>query len=747
MAEGLGASAPARRNLAARMGLWSARHRKLAIFGWLAAVVLVFVLGNLVGTKTLSDADAGVGESGRADRIYASGGFDSGGPESVLVQSSSVNVRDAAFRAAVAAVAGAVECEPGVSELRSPYAPGNKGQIASGGHAALLQFRFGAMPDPHGRAIDIDSVLTAIKRVARAHPRFFVGEYGDASASKAIDDSAGRDFARAELLSIPVTLAILLVGFGALVAAGIPVLLSLTAVFAAFGLLAFPSHIWAADDAASSVILLIGLAVGVDYALFYIRREREERAAGKSPDAALTAAAATSGRAVLVSGFTVLIAMAGMFLAGSKEFTSVAVGTMLVVAIAMAGSLTVLPALLSKLGDRIEKGRIPVLAGRRPRSESRFIGALVGLALRRPFVSIAVTAGALLALAAPAFALHTNNAGETALPQGLEITKTYERIQAAFPGGPQPAYVVVKAANVRSAAMRSAFRQLRRGALATRLMKDPIEARVNHDATIAVITVPLAGSGTNAASERALASLRHGLVPATFGRIDGVEAVVTGVTASSKDFNDLLKRRLPVVFAFVLGLAFVLLLVAFRSIVVALKAIVLNLLSVGAAYGLLVVVFQWGWGESVLAFKSTGGITSWLPLFLFVVLFGLSMDYHVFILTRVREAFDRGLETEAAVAHGIKTTAGVVTSAAFVMVGVFAIFATLSQVELKQLGVGLASAILIDATLVRAVLLPATMKLLGDRNWYLPGWLAWLPRLSHEHSATACESAPAGLRA
>jgi uncharacterized membrane protein YdfJ with MMPL/SSD domain len=413
---------------------------------------------------------------------------------------------------------------------------------------------------------------------------------------------------------------------------------------------------------------------------------------------------------------------------------------MLVVAIAVAGSLTVVPALLSLLGDRIEHGRLPLLGRRRGRP-SAVMGRIVERVLRRPVVSLVLAGGLLVTLAVPAFALHTNNAGETALPQDLEIAETYDRIQEAFPGGGQPAYVVLKATDVTAAPVRQAVAELRRRALASGELRNPVTVRASDDHTIAAISIGLTGSGTDARSEHALELLRTRLVPGTLGALPGVEAHVGGLTAESKDFNDLLERRAPLVFAFVLGLAFVLLLAAFRSVVVAAKAIVLNLLSVAAAYGLLVAVFQWGWGESLLDFESTHGITSWLPLFLFVVLFGLSMDYHVFILTRVRELVDRGLSTEKAVSQAITATAGPVTSAAVVMVGVFAIFATLSQIELKQLGVGLASAILIDATIVRVVLLPAAMKLLGRWNWYLPRWLDWLPR----RSELPC--APAGAEA
>jgi uncharacterized membrane protein YdfJ with MMPL/SSD domain len=719
-------------NLAARIGRWSARHRKVAILGWLAFVAVAFVLGGIAGTKELSDVDAQPGEAGRAARIYAQAGFDRGDPESVLVQSSTRKTSDRVFSSAVHELEGTLERLRGIADLRSPY--GYRSQISKDGHSALIQFRIGARDGPRA---DVGTVLAAVKRVADKHPKLTIGEYGDASATKAIDDTTGRDFHRAELLSIPLTLAILLFGFGALVAAGIPLLLALTAVLAAFGLLAWPSQIWPADDAANSVILLIGLAVGVDYSLFYIRREREERARGKSPEAALEAAAATSGRAVMISGLTVLIAVAGLFVTGQKELTSVGVGTMLVVATAMAGSLTVLPALLSKLGDRIDRGRLPLLGFRRQARESRVFGAVVHRVMRRPVLWLAVAGGTLVLLALPAFALHTNNAELTALPQGLEVTRTYERLQQAFPGGPQPAYVVVKATDVRTPRLAYAFADLRRRALASGEMRDPISLRISPHGRVAAMAIPLAGAGTDGQSERALARLREELVPETVGRVDGAEVAVGGLTAQSKDFNDLLQSRAPFVFAFVLGLAFLLLTAAFRSIVVATKAVVLNLLSVGAAYGLLVAVFQWGWGESLLDFKSTHGITSWLPLFLFVVLFGLSMDYHVFILTRVREAVDRGLDTDEAVAHAIRTTAGVVTNAALVMVGVFSIFATLSQIHLKQLGVGLAAAILIDATIVRGVLLPASMKLLGRWNWYLPRWLDWLPRVDHATAAVA----------
>ncbi|MGH3043478.1 MAG: MMPL family transporter, partial [Gaiellaceae bacterium] len=424
--------------------------------------------------------------------------------------------------------------------------------------------------------------------------------------------------------------------------------------------------------------------------------------------------------------------MSGMFLAGVQGMSAFALGTILVVAVAMLGSLTVLPATLSWLGDRVERGRVPFVNRlRRDDGEGRIWGKIVGAVLRRPVISLVLSAGLLLALAVPALQLRTVQPGIETFPQSLPAIQTYNRIQEAFPGSEIPAGVVVKAADVSSPEVQEAIGQLEWRALASGQMQEPITVDVNDSGTIATIAIPVDGKGMDAESEAALATLRDEIVPATVGALPDAEVGVTGATAQSKDFNDKLASVAPLVFGFVLLLAFLLMLFAFRSLVIAFKAIVLNLLSIAAAYGVMVLVFQHGWGKGILGFESTAGIDAFLPIFMFVILFGLSMDYHVFIISRIREAYDRGMSTEAAITHGIKTTAGVVTSAAIVMVCVFAVFATLSMLIFKQFGVGLAAAILIDATIVRAVLLPATMKLLGDWNWYLPRWLEWLPHLDH----------------
>jgi len=718
------------RNIAARAGHWSAQHRKTAIWGWLAFVVTAAVIGGAVGTKTLDNNTNGVGESGQASRTLADGFPDKAG-ETVLVQNEAESAGSRPFRAAVLDVESRLSALPHVENIKGPYDPANKGQISPDGHSALITFD---IPGDSGQTEKrVDAPLAAVAGAQSANQGFVIAQFGDASADKELSKAFEDDFRKAEITSLPITLIILVIAFGALVAAGVPLILALTAVFATIGLIAPISQISGVDEAINSVVLLIGLAVGVDYSMFYLRREREERAAGNAETASLEAAAATSGRAVLISGFTVMIAMAGMYLAGAATFQSFATGTILVVAVAMVGSLTVLPAILAWLGDRVDKGRIPFLHRLKGRGGERGLwGRIVDRVLRRPLISAISATALLLFMALPALNLHTAVSGVETLPQNLGVIKTYNRIQDAFPGGPIPAQVVVSADDVFSPQVTRASRELIARASSSPLFEQPITTDVNPDGTVAEIDIPVAGDGTDSASNRALSDLRENLIPATFGQVPAATVGVTGYTAQSKDFNDTMKSHAPWVFMFVLTAAFLLLLVTFRSIVIPLKAILLNLLSVAAAYGVVVWIFQEGHLEGLLNFKSNGAITSWLPLFLFVVLFGLSMDYHVFILTRIREGFDRGRATGDAVSHGIKTTAGVVTSAAAVMIAVFAIFATLSLLEFKEMGVGLAMAILIDATIIRGVLLPATMKLLGDWNWYLPSWLEWLPRVTPE---------------
>jgi len=731
-------------NLAARMGRWSADHWKTATFGWLGFVVVVFALAGMAGTKTIDPNKPGPGEAGRMDRILDAG-FKQPAGESVLIQSSSLRVSDPAFKDVIDDVVARIETLAAVQNVRSPLDPRNASQIAPGAHAALVEFEIRGDADD---AVDkIGPVLDRVDVAQAVHPEFFIGEFGDASAVDGVETAYADDLEKAGQLSLPITLLILVIAFGALVAAGIPLLLGLTAVIATFGLVALSSHFLPMAQQAPAIVLLIGLAVGVDYSLFYLRREREERAAGRGQRAAVEAAAATSGRSVLISGLTVMTAMAGMFLTGDEVFASLGVATILVVAVAVLGSLTVLPALLCRLGDNVDRPRVPLVSRlRRDDGESRIWGAIVDQVMRRPLLSVVLAGGLLVALAIPAFQLRMVTAGPDTFPESLPVVQTYDRMQQAFPGTALPANVVVKAPDVNAPVMQAAIQRLQERALASGRMHDPITVDVNKDATVANITVPIDGKGTDAVSDASLAALRDDIVPETVGAVPGAESGVTGLTAQWTDATDEIKSKLPLVFAFVLLFAFVLMLFAFRSVVIAAKAIVLNLLSVGAAYGVLVLVFQHGVGKGLLGFSSTAGIDPVVPLLLFVILFGLSMDYHVFILSRIREAFQRGVGSDEAIAYGIRSTAGVVTSAAIVMVFVFAIFGTLSMLFFKQFGVGLATAVLLDATIVRAVLLPASMKLLGDWNWYLPSWLQWLPRFDLE-SETPPEGGPTPVSA
>ena len=716
-------------NLAGRAGRWSAAHWKTAAFGWVVFSVLAVVVGGIVGAKQMEQWAIANGESRRAEQILANGNFDLPARESVLVQSATTTVGDPQFNAAVADVLQRLAVQWDVTTIVSPLEQPDAGLVSRDRHSALVQF------DVRGEAADaidkIAPILSAVGDVQARHPDLIIEEFGEASVNSEVDKRFSRDMGRAELTSLPLTIAILVIAFGSLVAAGLPVLLAFSAVLAAMGVNQLASHIIPTDEqTVAAIILMIGMAVGIDYSLFYLRREREERQRGHSPHDALLRAARTSGQAVLVSGATVLIAMGGMFVSGNSLFRTIGLGTMIVVAAAMVGSLTVLPALLHRLGDKVDRGRVP-LRRSRVRDDGPW-GRFIARVLRRPVVAFVLSAGGLLLLAVPALQMHTQLPNLTDFPQDLKIVRTYERIQQAFPGSQTPAQVVVEAPKVDSAKMRRAYDLFRQRAVATRELYTPFTVTINPDKTVARIDFAIAGDGDNAASERALHTLRETVIPPIARSLPEAEVAVTGVTAGTHDFNEQMRGRLPYVFLFVLGLAFVLLLLTFRSLVIAATAVALNLVSVAAAYGILVAVFQHGWLADVFGFQTNGAITSWLPLFLFVVLFGLSMDYHVFILSRIKELHDAGTPTEEAVRLAITRTAGTVTSAAIIMVAVFGLFASLSLIMMQQMGFGLAVAVLIDATVIRAVLVPATMKLLGEWNWYLPRWLEWLPSLSPE---------------
>jgi uncharacterized membrane protein YdfJ with MMPL/SSD domain len=730
------------RNFAARAGRWSATHRKTAIIGWIVFVVLATFIGSSVGEKNLEPSAMGNGESKRGELIIDKANFPETVGERVLIQGTgSIKSDDPKVTAAVTDVVQRLGKIEGVTDIKSPLdAQDRANTVSKDGRSVVVDFTLpGTMQTTDGSLKLEDTAvapLAAVAAVQKSHPELRVDEYGAASEQKALGEKERADEAKSTQFSMGGTLIILLLAFGAAVAAGVPLLLGISSFVATTGLLAPISQLSPLHEAVAQVTMLIGLAVGVDYAMFYLRRMMEEQDKGRSSEAALDVAAATSGRTVLISGFTVMAAMAGMFFSGNPIFSSFGIGTILVVGVAIVGSLTFLPAVLSYLGQKgwLEKGRVPWVAKRRHKTngESRMWNAILNRVLARPVVSVVLAGGLLVALTIPALGMQFKEPGTEGMSRSEPIIQTLDRIDAAFPGGSMPANVVIKAKDVTAPEVQAGIQQLHDEAIATGKLSEPSNVDISPDKSVAVVSLAIQGKGTDAASNESIRVLRDEVVPATVGKLDNAEVAVTGMTAWSKDFLDTMKSHLPIVFLFVLSLAFILLLVTFRSIVVPIKAIVLNLLSVGAAYGVLTLVFQNGHGEKALGFTSVGGITPWLPLFLFVVLFGLSMDYHVFVLSRVRELVDRGMSTEKAVAEGIKSTAGVITSAAAVMVVTYAAFATGSDQSMKQLGVGLAAAILIDATIVRAVLLPATMKLLGNRNWYLPKGLGWLPKLEHE---------------
>jgi uncharacterized membrane protein YdfJ with MMPL/SSD domain len=705
------------------IGRWSMSHPRFSVSAWFAFVVACMALGAISGTKTLDNG--AVGESARGYAIMNKQGLWGPGRELAYLHARRAPVARAAIR----------DVERRFRALG--LAPELK--LSPDRHSAIVVAEV-------TRQSALERVRAAVAAAARAHPELTIQETGDISADQARSRTVDRDLHRAELLSIPVTLLVVLFAFGALTAAVVPVVLALSAVAAGLGLLGPLSQLFPVENSAKTVVLLIGMAVGVDYALFFVVRSRAERIRGATIEHALETTLRTSGRAVAVSGATVAIAMAGMYIVGVRTLSGIATAAIAVVGCAVLGAVTVLPATLRLLGPRIDRGRIPLLPHAHTEEGSRFWSGLVDRVTGRPVVAAALATGLLAALAYPALSLRMSKPSDLALTaQSQPALKTLAAVRRAFPSAGETAVVAVEAPQAKQAQLRQQLHRLSRLAVDEGVANtpvDPIRTASTGDGSAGALFLPLTGNGANITSRHAVDALRHRLIPRTVGRMRGVEAAVTGPTAEDVDFTRQIRHALPYVLAFVLALAFGLLLVAFRSLIIPLKAIALNLLSVSAAYGVLALVFEHHWAEPILGFQSNGTIVSWLPLFLFVVLFGLSMDYHVFILSRVREAVDRGARTETAVRGSIATTAGVVTAAAVVMVCVFALFGTLSSLELKQAGVGLAAAVLIDATLIRGVLLPATMKLLGDWNWYLPRQLHWLPRLAHEPAQSPHETMP-----
>lgn len=726
-----------RRTTTVRVARWSATHPWRAIGMWIAFVAVAFLLGGMSGTRKATNSELAVGETHRSTTILHEGRLDTPAVENVLV-----TARSGPFDRQQALSAGndVAARMRGLDEVASVDAP----VIAPAGDAVMVSLTMRGDPDKAGD--NVKPLQLQTDQVAKAHPELRVEQTGAGSLNMAVNDRVTKDLGRSETLSLPVTLVILLVAFGAIIAAGVPVLLALTSVFAAIGLYGLASHVFPDNGSAGSLIMLMGMAVGVDYSLFYLKREREERRRGRGHIDAIEIAAATSGHSVLFSAFAVMVSMAGMYVVDDAIFSSLATGGILVVAVAMIGSLTVLPALLAKLGNRVDRPHVPVLWRLTNRAgEPRLWPALLGPALSRPGRTLAISIVILGGLAAPAFTMTLRNSGISSLPQSIPQVQSFGRLSERFPSETSSLGVAVRAPAGSATAVRSELAALR-----TRLAADAQfgsqsgEVRSSGDGRVHALTVEVRELDGSAAGRVALKDLRGTLLHETVGSVAGAQYAVSGDIASNVDYSDHMHSVMPNVVGFVLIFTFLLMAATFRSVVIGLTAIAVNLVSAGIAFGTLALVFQHSWAEGLLKFRSYGSVVSWIPLFLFAVLFGLSMDYHVFVVSRIKEAAERGMSTADAVRDGIIRSAGVVTSAAFVMISVFSVFGTLSMVEMKQMGVGLAVAVLIDALVIRTVVLPSIMILLGRANWW-PGRLSRRVRRTGETSGTVTREAERAL--
>lgn len=679
-----------------KTALWSSRHPWIAVGGWVLLVALCVWGGSMIGMNKATDAQLAPGETGRAAELIADSGLVRPNVESLLITSLDGGILDpSSGAAAAAAVTQDVRSLSGVIDVGPPIA-------SVDGTALLLNVSLeDTVEDP-------EALLAAAASVQASHPGTQLEVVGGLTIDADINEQLAGDFHTALLLSLPITVLILLVAFGALIAAGVPVLLGASSVLSAVGLYTVASHVLPDGGTAAELILLIGMAVGVDYSMFYLKRDREERQLGRSPKDAVTIAASTAGRAIVTSGVAVMVAMAGLFLLGDTNFASMASGSIIVVALAVLGSLTVLPATLALLGDRVDKPRIPLLSrftmSGRP---ARVWPAMLRPALKYPALTLLVATIGMLLLALPARDLNLRSSTAADLPQSIPSAAAYQRLAEAFPNEQSGLTVVVHGPDAGVAATVDKITSIVGGA-----------PEVQTASQLAVVTVPVPHASDSQEARDALAHFRSTVVPQVAA--DDVEVVVGGEIAYDVDYVDQLSSKAPLVIGFVLLLTFLLMTVAFRSVLIGVITIVANLLSAAAAFGVLVLVFQSQWGADLLGFNYTGGVIAWIPVFLFVILFGLSMDYHVLLISRIREGIDQGLTMRDAVREGIVSSAGVITSAAAVMIGVFAIFAGLSLVEFKELGVGLATAVLLDAIVVRILILPALMTLLGRTGWWAP---------------------------
>ncbi len=701
-----------------RMARRSARHPWRAIVGWLVFVVLCLGIGSAVGTHSATTADYRVGEAGRAEAMAAEGGLERRAAEQVLISSRSGPFDRDAAEAAAGDLTARMKRLPEVAGVADPLLSGDR---------RILMVEVALKGEERDAKDKVDALAGQTDAVAKAYPGLRLEETGSPSISKGVDQQRGDDLALSEKITLPITLITLLVVFGSVTMAGVPLLLALSSIAAAIGLSMVASHLSPDAGVGTNVILMIGLAVGVDYTLFYLKREREERArsGGRlSSEALVDMAAATSGRAVMISGLAVVASTATLYLASDVIFSSLATGTIVVVLVAVASSLTALPAMLVTLGRREERrARRRAERGkpaRRTRDDSggRVWAALLRPASRHPLATLCVSVLALLALVTPLAGLKITEMSRDTHSRDIAAMRVYDRLNAAFPEQRVTHQVVVRADAERSGEVGGALRELARRADADPLFAGASRVRTSADHRISALELKVPYLGNSDQAYDSLDHLRENYLPATVGRVEGAEFGVSGDVARYADYPAHQNSKLPLVLGALLLVTFAMTTYAFRSVVLGLIGVVLNLLSAAAALGLLVLVFQGTWAEGLLDFHSTGSIGSRVPLFLFVILFGLSMDYQVFVVSRIREAVLAGVPTRQAVLEGIRRSASVVTSAAVVMTTVFVSFVFLHIIEMKQIGFVLAAAVLLNAFIVRIMVLPSAMLLLGEASWW-----------------------------
>ncbi|MCH8229940.1 MAG: MMPL family transporter [Chloroflexi bacterium] len=720
------------KTLTGKLANFSARRRWTVLGAWLGILVVAFMLAGSIGdvTSNSSEMDTQMESSVAMTLINERLNVEEPSKEYVVVEfetGTADNADSKAFVSSLTADLLALEDVVGVAS----YLDGSEGMLSSDEKTALVVTTLSVMDD--GAADIIEPLLTVIED-ANALDGYRVSTVGQGSVETVFKALAEETLAKGEMIGIGFALIVLLFVFGAAVAAGLPILLAIVSIIVAVALSAVIGRVMDLDPFVVQIITMIGLAVGIDYSLFIVKRFGEELAKGRNKIDAITASGNTAGRTVMVSGVAVMIALSGMLIVPAMTFRSFGLGAIVVVIAAVFAATTLLPAIISVLGHRIYWLRIPfvgrkIVVGEEDSNRGGVWDKMTSAVTARPIISVVVTGGALLAVTVAAFTMNLGSSGLASLPEDNSTRHAFEVINTEFNDGLITADIVIDAPDVTTPAVQAGIESLEAD-LASDSFYGDLKVVIAAENDLAVIFAVMQGDPSSEQAEDALARLRDQYVPDAF---DGVADVyVAGNTASTVDNVDLISKWLPIVFALVLGSSFLLLMIVFRSIVVPIKAVVMNLLSVGAAYGLLVLVFQEGIGADLLGFQQTPTIEFWLPLFLFSILFGLSMDYHVFLLSRIKEHYDLTGDNRASVAFGLRSTAGIITGAALIMVGVFGGFAIGDMSMFQQMGFGLAAAVIIDATLIRSVLVPASMVLLGDKNWYFPSWLEWLPRIDVE---------------